>query len=283
MSVILWLLCTLAVAALTAGAWQRAQNRRSHPAPRELVRRALVVLPADDDQRAQLQAISTVVDADPRVDVLVVEPSAGMPTVVDEVSPRIFVLRHPGLTTDAEALRLGAVHALTKGYDAVIELSVRHSALARRLTSLLDALDDGAHVAIGSRYVPGGRVIRCSRTRRLASRAANVTLRCVTGTPVKDLTAHLRVYRREAVERALLAASGADRALGVDILVRCHDAGLQIVEVPVTVAGPQCSAVRPSAGRDMLSLAVTSRLPGRASETSREIDLVGPATAPAGR
>jgi dolichol-phosphate mannosyltransferase len=258
-SVLLWLIVPLAVTAMTAGTRHRLDARRPRPAPRELVRHALMVLPAHEDQRAQLRAIARVLDTDPRVDVLVVESSAGAPLGIEEVSPRVTVLRHAGVASDTAALQLGAARGLTDGYDAVVELPVRHSRLACRISALLDALDNGAHVAVGSRYVPGGRVIGCPYPRRVASRGVNAALRWMTGAPVSDVTARVRVYRREAVERALLPASGVDRALGVDVMLRCRDAGLTVTEVPVTVAGPLCAAVTPAGGRALLARAVRSR------------------------
>ena len=273
MSVLLWLFVPLAATAMAAGGRQRSGPRRPRPAPRELVRRALVVLPAHHDLRAQLRTIARVLDTDPRVDVLVVESPMGAPAGVDVVSPRVTVLRQPGVTSDTEALQVGAARGLLQGYDAVIELSVRHSHLARRITALLEALDDGAHVAVGSRYTPGGRVIGCPYARRVLSRGANAALRWMTGAPVSDVTAPFRVYRREAVERALLPATGTDRALGVDVMLRCRDTGLRVTEVPVTFAGPLCAAMTPAGGRALLARAVRPRR--RAGVAPAVIDLTG--------
>lgn len=258
MLLILWLLIPLAVSAITAGSRYLTTARRQHPAPRELVRRALVVLPPTNDQRALLQAISRVLDADPRVEVLVIEAS-GASQVVDEISPRVTVLRQPEVGSDTDALQLGAARALAGGYDAVVGLSVSHSRLARRITPLLEALDDGAHVAVGSRYVPGGRVIGCPPVRRLASRSANTALRWLTGVPVNDVTAHIRAYRRSAVEQALLRASGTDRVLDLDVMLRCWHAGLRMTEVPVTAAGPACTAVTAAGGRALLARVLVAR------------------------
>ncbi len=141
MSVLLWLLLPLAVTAVTTGTRHRSDARRPRLAPRDLIRRALVVLPAQADQRAQLRAISRVLETDPRLAVLVVEFAAGAPAGVDRVSPRVTVLRRPDVGTRTEALQVGAARALMQGYDAVVDLPVRHSRLARRLTALLEALD----------------------------------------------------------------------------------------------------------------------------------------------
>lgn len=268
----MWLFHPLAVTAMTAGTRWRT-DARPRPAPRELVRRALVVLPAHHDRRALLRTIARVLDTDPRVDVLVVESSAGRPAGVDEVSPRVTVLREYEVSSATDALQVGAARGLLHGYDAVIELSVRHSHLARRITALLEALDDGAHVAVGSRYTPGGRVVGCTYARRVASRSANAALRWITGAPVSDVTAPVRVYRREAVEHALLPATGVDRVRDVDVMLRCRDTGLRVTEVPVTVAGPLCAAVTPAGGRALLARAVRSRR--RAADPPAVLDLTG--------
>lgn len=275
-SFLLWLSLPLVVTAMTAAGRLRSDSRRARPEPRELIRRALVVMPAHDDRRAQLQAITRALETDPRIDVLVVEGSSGAPAGVDEVSPRVTVLRRPDVTSPTEALQTGAARALTHGYDAMVELPVRHSRLARRITALLEALDDGAHVAVGSRYTPGGRVIGCPYPRRIISRGVNAALRMVMGAPVADVTAPVHVYRREALEQAVLTASGAGRALNVDIMLRCRDAGMRIAEVPVTVAGPQCAAVTVTGGRALLARALRWRRRAGGSAPA-VIDLTGSA------
>lgn len=278
-----WLLVPLAVSVITAGARQLGSSSPQRPAPRELVRRALVVLPSDKDQRALLRAVSRALETDPRVDVLVVE-SSGTSAGVDQISQRVSVLHEPSLDSDTAALQVGAARGLSDGYDAVIELSLTHSRLARRITSLLEALDDGAHVAVGSRYVPGGRVIGCPFGRRMVSRSANVTLRWLTGVPVSDLTAHIRAYRRSAVEQALLHANGTARALGVDVMLRCRHAGLRVTEIPVTAAGPMCTAVTVAGGRELLVRALRARHDrAQPRSTATIIERVDAATVATGR
>lgn len=272
MSLVVWLLVPLVVL-LVAGPLRRRAAARSQPPPRELVRRAVVVLPSDDDQRAVLRAVSRVLDTDPRADVLVVESSPDRAAGVDAISPRVSVLRDPSVSSATEALHTGAARALMDGYDAVIELSIAHSRLARRITPLLEALDDGAHVAVGSRYVPGGRVVGCPTGRRIASRSANAALRLLTGVPVADVTAHVRAYRRVAVERALLCARGRDRTLGIDVMLHARGAGLRVTEVPVTVAGPVCAAVTPAMGREVLARALRARGPATGLRRPALIDL----------
>ncbi|HSK98544.1 MAG TPA: hypothetical protein VK891_18095, partial [Euzebyales bacterium] len=216
------------------------------------------------------------------LDVLNVDTAAGGASGLTTVAPRVTLLRQLRRCTPADALRLGAVRGLRQHYDAVVELSVEHSRLARSITSLLEALDDGAHVALGSRYVPGGRVLECSLARRWVSRGVNVALRWYTRLPQHDVAARIRAYRRVAVEQALLRAAGEREDFGLDVLLRCRQAGLQVAEVPVTVAGA-VSATDLAEGRNLLGMAMgwctSAPLDG---DVQRVIDLTDPAaTSPA--
>jgi dolichol-phosphate mannosyltransferase len=173
---------------------------------------------------------------------------------------------------------------MRSNYDAVIEIPVEHSRLARRITSLLEALEDGAHVALGSRYVPGGRVLECGSVRRLTSRGVNGALRRVVGLPVHDVTARVRAFRREAVGDALLRAHGEGRGFGVEVLLRCRSAGLRLTEVPVTAAGPTCATNSLVDSRELIARVVRARrLPLRGGGADAlGVDIADPATATAG-
>jgi dolichol-phosphate mannosyltransferase len=211
------ILLPVAVSLIVAGSRRRVAHAPVCSEPRELIRRALAVIPSHSDDRALRHAVDLARRADPRVDVVVIEG------------------------TPDRALRAGAARGLVQQYDAVIELSVEHAGLTQRITRLLDALEDGAHVAIGSRYVPGGCVLGCRRARRLASRGANSLLHWCTRLPLHDVTAPIRAYRRAAIEHAVLHAGGRGRSFGLEVLLRCHNAGLRLAEVPVAAAGATCA------------------------------------------
>jgi dolichol-phosphate mannosyltransferase len=264
----------IVVAAIVTAAHSRAPAPRLRPEPRELVRRALAVLPSDPDREATARAIDRVVETDPRVDVVVVEPPSPALPVVEDVAPRVTVLRPAAACTPVGALRVGAARGMVAGYDAVIELSVEHSPLARSVTGLLEALDDGAHVAVGSRHVPGGRVPGSGSCRRLLSREANRVLGWLTRVPLYDVTARIRAYRREAIELAVLPAT--DDRFGIEVMLRCRRAGLRFAEVPVS-AGCVCASISLADGRAMVGRALRWR--GAALRVDGLRDLVRPLTA----
>jgi dolichol-phosphate mannosyltransferase len=91
-----------------------------------------------------------------------------------------------------------------------------------------------ADLAIGSRYVPGGRTEGWSLRRRALSKGGNVYVRAVLGTPVHDLTAGFRVWRRGALEAIDLdAVSTRGYGFQIEMACRAMAAGCRVVEVPI--------------------------------------------------
>ncbi len=101
------------------------------------------------------------------------------------------------------------------------------------LPRLLAALEE-AELAIGSRYVPGGRTEGWGLRRRLLSRWGNAYVRTVLSTEVRDLTAGFRMWRRQALE-AIDRDAVKTRGYGfqIEMAVRARAAGCRVVEVPI--------------------------------------------------
>ena len=100
---------------------------------------------------------------------------------------------------------------------------------------LIEAVDGGADVAIGSRYVPGGSTPDWPLHRRLISKGGNLYARLMLGIPVRDATAGFRAFRAEAL-RSLpyRTAEASGYGFQVEMALRAHQQGLAIVEVPIT-------------------------------------------------
>lgn len=260
MFVALLVLLPIALSVFAAASRHRVSYARVCSEPRELVRRALVVIPSHSDVQALRRAVELILRSDPRVDVAVVEAMSDRMTCAELTGPRVIMLRQP-TSVPTDVLRVGAARGLAQQYDAVVELSVEHAGLTQRITGLLQALEDGAHVAIGSRYVSGGCMLDGSVARQLASRGANSVLHWCTRLPLHDVTAHIRAYRRTALERAVLHARGHGRSFALDVLLRCHNAGLRLAEVPVTSAAVACAPISLAESRDLLARAIGWRRP----------------------
>jgi dolichol-phosphate mannosyltransferase len=105
------------------------------------------------------------------------------------------------------------------------DFSMPPSAIPR----LLSAVECGADVAKGSRYVPGGRDERVEWLPRMASALVNFGARCLLGGPVRDFTAGFVAARRSALERIDLRGDYGEYC--IDFLVRASRAGFSVDEV----------------------------------------------------
>lgn len=119
--------------------------------------------------------------------------------------------------------------------DVVIEMDADFSHNPADLPRLLSAVDAGADLAIGSRYVPGGSTPDWPWPRRLISRGGNWYVRMMLGLPVRDATAGYRAFRSSAL-RALPYRNAQASGYGfqVEMVWRAHRTGQRIVEVPVS-------------------------------------------------
>ena len=118
--------------------------------------------------------------------------------------------------------------------DVIIEMDADGSHQPEHLPSLVAALN-GADLSIGSRWVPGGKVVNWPKTREALSRAANIYTRIMLGLGVRDATAGFRAYRAATLRTISLdQVESTGYCFQIDLTLRVADAGLRIVEVPIT-------------------------------------------------
>lgn len=121
------------------------------------------------------------------------------------------------------------------GSDCIVQMDADFSHDPSAIPSLVEAVDRGADLAIGSRYVPGGSMPDWPLLRRLISRGGNVYAGMLLGLRVKDATAGFRCWRTDSL--AQLAFSDAEASgygFQVEMAWMAQRAGLEIVEVPIT-------------------------------------------------
>lgn len=91
--------------------------------------------------------------------------------------------------------------ALMKGYDFIFEMDADFSHNPADLEKLLIACENGADVAIGSRYSNGVNVVNWPLSRVLLSYFASVYVRMITGMKIADATAGFKCYKRSVLEK----------------------------------------------------------------------------------
>ena len=125
--------------------------------------------------------------------------------------------------------------ALADGAEIVIEMDADFSHDPADLPRLVAAIDDGADLAIGSRYVPGGSTPDWPAIRQLISKGGNFYARMMLGVPIRDATAGFRAYTAEALNRLpYREAEASGYGFQVEMAWRAHQAGMRVVEVPIS-------------------------------------------------
>lgn len=97
---------------------------------------------------------------------------------------------------------------------------------------MLVAIEAGADVVAGSRYMSGGRKVGGPWLQTRLSRGLGLALRRWAGVPVHDVSNAFKMYRRAVLEA--IRPEGDGFALSMEMLVKAHVAGYRIAEVPTT-------------------------------------------------
>ena len=128
----------------------------------------------------------------------------------------------------------GFRHALDHGAGYVMEMDSDFSHDPADLARLLAAVYDGADLALGSRYVPGGGVTEWGLLRRVVSEGGSTYARLVLGLHVRDLTGGFKCFRREVLEAIHFdGVRSQGYAFQVELTYRAVQAGFRVVEVPI--------------------------------------------------
>lgn len=149
--------------------------------------------------------------------------------------PEITVLHREAKAGLGRAYAAGFDRALAEGADIVIEMDADFSHDPTDLPRLVAALDDGADVAIGSRYVPGGATPDWPFHRQMISRGGNLYARTMLGIPIRDATSGFRAFTAEALRKLpYREAEASGYGFQVEMAWRAHQGGLNVVEVPIS-------------------------------------------------
>ena len=201
----------------------------------------LVIIPTFNE-RDNLPAIHRrLKDACPDVHLLIVDDSSpdGTGQLADELAAadaaRTHVMHRTAKDGLGAAYLAGFAWGLSRGYSVLVEMDADGSHAPEQLHRLLDAVDTGADLVIGSRYVDGGRVRNWPWRRLALSKTANTYSRVALGVGVNDITAGYRAYRREVLQAIDL--DGVDSkgyCFQIDLTWRTVNNGFVVVEVPIT-------------------------------------------------
>ena len=202
--------------------------------------KVLVIIPTYNEIENVEKMLDAVMAVDPNYQVLIVDdgsPDGTAAAVRGKMSTyggRIFLEER----TEKNGLGTAYIHgfqwALARGYDYVFEMDCDFSHNPNDLPRLLAACEEGADLAIGSRYIKGVNVVNWPMSRVLLSYFASVYVRFITGMPVQDSTAGFKCYKRRTLESINFAKIHfVGYAFQIEMKFKAWSKGFNIVEVPV--------------------------------------------------
>jgi glycosyltransferase involved in cell wall biosynthesis len=197
--------------------------------------RSLIILPAFDEEAALPDTLSELLAACPGIDVVVVDDGSSDRTAAVAEAAGAIVLRLPFNLGVGSAVRTGLHYAVDQGYERAVRLDADGQHDPADVARLLAALDDGADLAIGSRFAPGSGGYDVGPGRRRAMGALRWLLRAATGRRFADTTSGFWAFGPRSL--ALLARRYPAEFLAdtVEALMIVLTDGPKVVEVPVTM------------------------------------------------
>jgi len=164
---------------------------------------SLVIIPTFNEKENIEKIIRAVFSLPAGFHVLVVDDNStdGTASIVKSLMTHfpasLFIEERPGKMGLGTAYIHGFNYALSKGYEYIFEMDADFSHNPNDLVSLYNACrNDGAELAIGSRYVTGVNVVNWPIGRVIMSYFASVYVRKITGMPIRDATAGFKCYKR---------------------------------------------------------------------------------------
>jgi dolichol-phosphate mannosyltransferase len=216
--------------------------------------RAVVCLPTYEEREnlePLIRALGDVLDT-ARDRVLVIDDASpdGTGEIADRLAselPWVDVLHRERKEGLGPAYVAGFRRALSDGAALILEMDCDFSHDPADVPRLIVAAEDGADLALGSRYAPGGGTENWGLLRRVVSRGGCLYTQAILGVGVRDLTGGFKCFRRTTLERIDLGALSAHGyAFQIETTYRVRRAGLRVEEVPITFVERRAGASKMS-------------------------------------
>src|SRR5215831_3408770 len=203
--------------------------------------RTLIVIPTYNERECLPAIVPAVRAAVPEATVLVVDDGSpdGTGALADELAaadPQVRVMHRTGKQGLGAAYLAAFQQALgePEGWERLVQMDADFSHEPRDVPRLLAALDAGADLAIGSRYVAGGGTENWGLGRRAISQGGGLYARTVLGVGIRDLTAGFKAWKATTLRGIDLPAVRA-RGYGfqIEMTYRALRNRFRVDEVPI--------------------------------------------------
>jgi len=215
------------------------KNKPSLPLAQGAINKVVVVIPTYNERDSINKTLDSVMSLPRKVDVLVVDDAspdgtAGLVRSRPEFNKRVFLLEGQAKSGLGTAYRRGFQWALNNGYEAAVEMDADLSHDPADISQLIEVLEKGAHIAVGSRYLGGISVLNWPQSRLFISTFGGFYVRSLTALPMSDPTSGFKAIRAEVLrdlDWSNVQAEG--YAFQIELHHTAWRQGFTIKEVPI--------------------------------------------------
>jgi len=215
----------------------------------------IVIIPTYRERENIAAIINAISSLPVSFDILIIDDNSpdGTAEIVKNMQPsfpNLHILERSGKLGLGTAYITGFKWALEKGYNYIFEMDADFSHDPNDLVRLLkECEENGADLAIGSRYISGVNVVNWPLSRVLMSYIASIYVRIITGMRIMDTTAGFKCYRREVLESI---HPDKIRSVGygfqIEMKFTAWKLGYKVVEVPIIFTDRKLGASKMSGG-----------------------------------
>jgi dolichol-phosphate mannosyltransferase len=215
----------------------------------------IVIIPTYRE-RENIEALINAISSLPiHFDILIIDDNSpdGTADAVKKMQPafpNLHIIVRSGKLGLGTAYITGFKWALGNGYNYIYEMDADFSHNPNDLIRLYkECKENGADVAIGSRYISGVNVVNWPLSRVLMSYFASIYVRVITGMRIMDTTAGFKCYKREVLESI---QPDKIRSVGygfqIEMKFTAWKLGYKIVEVPIIFTDRKMGASKMTGG-----------------------------------
>ncbi len=215
----------------------------------------IVIIPTYKERENIEAIVKSISSLKPIFDILIIDDNSpdGTASIVKDIQklfPNLHLIERPGKLGLGTAYIAGFKWALEKGYNYIYEMDADFSHDPRDLVKLYQACsENGADLAIGSRYISGVNVVNWPLSRVLMSYVASIYVRMVTGMKIMDTTAGFKCYKKEVLKNIRLdKIKSVGYGFQIEMKFKTWKLGYKIIEIPIIFTDRKLGASKMSGG-----------------------------------
>jgi dolichol-phosphate mannosyltransferase len=197
-----------------------------------------VLVPTYQELHTLASIVHRIFEHNPEVHVLVIDDNSpdGTGKLADQLKAKYSNLEvlHRNSKNGLGAAYIDGFNNSINDFDVLVEMDADGSHDPQDLVTILKEIDNYDCV-LGSRWVPGGKVINWPKSREILSRGGNSYARLMLGIDIGDATGGFRAYKTTALKQLDLSdIDSQGYCFQVDMVRRLLKKGFKIKEVPIT-------------------------------------------------